>query len=73
MIRAIDTDDEPELAPAPGFHAGQRVLHHGGASRPHMKTPSGLQEDAGIGLSGKPQPVSLGTSHPHMPSKRCST
>jgi hypothetical protein len=66
VIRAIDTDDERESAPAPGFDAGQRVLHHGGASRPHMKTPSGLQEDAGIGLSGKPQPVSLGTSHPHI-------
>ena len=71
MIRAIDTDDEREPAPAPGFDTGQRVLHHGRASRPHTKTPSRLQEDAGIGLSRKPQPVGLGTST--RTSKRCST
>ncbi len=66
MIRAIDADHEREPAPAPGLDAGQRVLHHGRAPRPHTQTPSGLQEDAGIGFSRKPQPVRLGTSHPHV-------
>jgi len=66
VIQAIDTDDEREPAPAPGFDAGQRVLHHGRAPRPHSQTPSGLQEGAGIGLSRKPKPVSLGTSHTHI-------
>ena len=64
MIRAIDADDEREPAPTPGFDAGQRVLHHRRAARPHSQTSSGLQEDRGIGLPCKPQPFRLCPSQP---------